>query len=277
MPVTKVHCKARADRGSFEVLEIDQCRACADSGENPCQMTPPMIRFVHDTWKDSAGRSPYSASKIGNCPRKAVLEQRFTWGADPMDMYSAMRGTMIHASLSDKMDPTAGELGEIRVFREFMGVRIGGQFDYLKFTPKYDILYDYKSVQKLPPFQYAYVKHRDQMNIYRWLLQDQEIQGHKVNIGELIVEYIASDGWKQCKAKLLDFIEVEAMISTYVNAVKPALEASEDEWMELLPPVLPYDSWECGYCDLRKMCYHLKDQQLMEQSMEEGSEDDDVF
>lgn len=275
MPVNKVHCKARAKKGSFEVLELKDCLGCVASGENPCQMTGPMIRFIHDTWKDSAGRNPYSASKIGRCPRRTVLEQRFNWGADPMDQYSAMRGTMIHDALHTKLDPSVGELGEVRVFREFMGVKIGGQFDLLQ--AKTGVLYDYKTTNKLPPFQWAYVGHRNQMNIYRWLLQGQTIEGHEIDIKELIVQYIAGDGWKQCKAKMLDFTEIEDFIANWINQVKPALDAGDD-WMILLPPCLPYDAWECNYCDLKTMCYHLKDQQLMEQSMDDDdTEDDDVF
>ena len=274
MPVNKVHCQARAGKGSFEVLELNDCLACAASGENPCQMTGPMVRFIHDTWKDSADRNPYSASKIGSCPRKTVLESKFAWGSDPMTAYAAMRGTLIHDSLHEKVDPEAGEITEVRVFKEFMGVEIGGQFDLLQ--AKSGILYDYKTVSKLPPFQWAYVSHRDQMNIYRWLLQDQELAGRKIDIKELRVQYMNMDGWKQCKAKLLDFIEVESMIARFINAVKPAMDAGDD-WIELIPDVMPYDSWLCNYCDIKSMCYHLKDQQLMEQSMDEKDEADDVF
>jgi len=269
MPVNMVHCSSRAKgKGTYEVLEIDKCAACAASGKAPCQMPAPMVRMIHAAWKDSASRNPFSASKMGSCPRKAILEQKFAWGADPKTQYASLRGTITHAAMESFVDQDNDELSEVRYKRKFAGVTIGGQFDFV--DQKRGILYDYKSVAKLPPFQYSYIGHKIQGNIYRWLLANEGI-----DIKEIFMVYISMEGWKLGIAKLMDFSEIEDIIKRFVNAVKPALDAGED-WQDYLPEVLPYDNWQCGYCDLKKACYSLKDQQLIIGSMDDD-DDDDTF
>jgi len=275
MPVTKIHCSSRPrGKGSFEVMTMEKCLECVETGENPCQLTAPLIRLIHQTWRDSKERSPYSASKVGSCPRKTVLEQKYEWGADPISTIPAIRGTMFHDMFEKYVDSTKNETAEIRFEKEFAGVKITGRFDFIDLNTQ--TLYDYKSVGKLPAFQYAYIKHKVQGNIYRWLTKGKKVGDTVIDIQNIKIFYLSMDGWKIGKAKLMDMAEVEQEIERYIKAVKPALEAEDDDWKEMLPPVLPYDNWECGYCDLKKVCYTLKDQQLMMDALED-THDDDTF
>jgi len=193
-----------------------------------------------------------------HCARKVHLEREVEYYADPHKNYPAFRGTIIHAVVQGDATPDA--VVEERYARDFEGTRISGGIDWhrlMKAKNGKTLLRDYKSTNELPKYFSAYTSHRQQLNLYRWLL---DLDPEET---EMEVVYISMDGVK--------IIPLSAGGETRTGRKKANQVWDDDQVEEFLreriallkhEPILPYrlvpeeDLWMCAeYCEVRELCY----------------------
>lgn len=207
------------------------------------------------------------------CPRKVHLERDAEFFADPAKNYPAYRGTIIHQMMENAKTP--GATVEQRIERVFEGTTISGQIDWFKVMKAKNgktLLRDYKSTDDLPRFNTAYSSHRQQVNLYRWLL---DLDPEET---ELEIVYISMNGVK--------IIPLSAGGETRTGRKKPVHVWTDDqvedfirERLRLLdrPEPLPYkqvpdeDLWLCeSYCEVKDLCYRRAYQEIARSKDAEG-------
>lgn len=212
-----------------------------------------------------------------HCARKVHLEREAEYYADPRRNYPAFRGTVIHAIVQNDAAPEA--VVEERYARDFEGTRISGGIDWhrlMKVKNGKTLLRDFKSVNELPKYNSAYTSHRQQLNLYRWLLDLDPAET------ELEVVYISMDGVK--------IIPLSAGGETRTGRKKPNQVWTDDEVEDFIRerlrllqfPIfnddpLPYrlvpeeDLWMCAeYCEVRELCYRKAWQEKARSGSPEG-------
>ncbi len=217
--------------------------------------------------------STISVTALLGCARKIHLEREADFFADPMKNYPAYRGTIIHAIVQNDASPDATV--EKRYTREFEGTTITGGIDWhATFEAKNGrtLLRDFKSAKALPKYYSAYTSHRQQVNLYRWLLDLDPAET------ELEIVYIAMEGVK--------IIPLSAGGVTRTGRKKANQVWSDDEVEDFLrvriallkrDEPLPYkqvpedDLWQCAeYCELQSLCYRKAAQEQARSPQLEG-------
>ena len=110
------------------------------------------------------------------CPRGSILERKADWIGSLDAMYASLRGTMIHRALEYVTRP--GAVAEAR----FSGtlyvpgrgdVRVSGAPDLVTGGDE-ATLYDYKTTESPPMYDYPWRHHTEQAQFNRWLVNNAE-------------------------------------------------------------------------------------------------------
>lgn len=207
------------------------------------------------------------------CARKVQLERQHDFYAEPLRNYPAFRGTIIHSIMENSATPGASV--EARYTREFEGTLISGGVDWWRVMRTKNnrvLLRDFKSVKELPKYNTAYTHHRQQVNLYRWLLDLDPVET------DIEIVYISMDGVK--------IIPLSAGGETRTGRKKPQHVWDDDQVEDFLrerialldrgEEILPYrlvpeeDLWQCDYCELRSLCHRKAFQEIARSSDAEG-------
>lgn len=207
-----------------------------------------------------------------HCARKVHLERQHDFYADPRRNFPAYRGTVIHALMEQSAAPEA--VVEKRYAREFEGTLISGGVDWYRLMTAKNgrtLLRDYKSCDELPKYNTPYTSHRQQVNIYRWLL---DLDPEQTDI-EIV--YISMEGVK--------IIPLSAGGETRTGRKKPNHIWDDDQVEDFLRErialldrdLLPYkqvpeeDLWMCDkYCEVKALCYRKAFQEIARSTDTEG-------
>lgn len=203
-----------------------------------------------------------SVTQLLGCPRKVFLEGTTEFFVAPMDNWPALRGSLIHSILEDKGGENAEV--EVRYSREHRGITISGQPDSVRVigSGKKRLLRDWKSTDTLPFYDTAYPSHRQQVSIYRWLLN------MDVRFTDCEIVYISMKGVKAIALKkggvtrygrtiqneVLSDEEVETFLDDKLLVLDAQRKAGKPVSYSNVPEE---DLWQCNFCPVRPQCYEL--------------------
>ncbi len=100
---------------------------------------------------------------VGGCMRGTLLERKEDYIGSLDLAYAAFRGTMVHAMLEQYARP--GSLAEWRFYADVNGVEISGSPDLIT----YDTIWDWKTTENPPTYNYMYESHKLQLQFNRFL------------------------------------------------------------------------------------------------------------
>jgi len=186
-----------------------------------------------------------SASQICGCLRAAYLKRHIDYFEKPGKWLPLMMGTFTHWLL--EQPPTNGtyqgltELALQRTTSE--GVVVTGHADHVDL--EHSTLSDYKTTRWLKPANLPYGTHRAQVNVYRWLLEKNEI-GPAYDTEHLQIVYIDLTGparngdhdgvviknirkWDEQRIK--NFVTDNANILYHADTDMPPKIERENQWM----------------------------------------------
>lgn len=207
-----------------------------------------------------------------HCARKVHLERESEYFTDPAKNFPAYRGTIIHSMMEESKTPEA--VVEQRYSREFEGTLISGGVDWykLKHTNGRTLLRDFKSTNELPKYNTPYTSHRQQVNLYRWLLQldpdltDMEIVYLSMEGVKIIP--LSAGGETRNGRKKPNHVWTDEQVEDFLRERIALLKRDEPLPYRLVPDE---DLWMCAeYCELRDLCYRRAWQEKARSTEPEG-------
>lgn len=255
MPLTRVTCCKGGTPETFE-----HCLRCSMYGfPHSCEHPFPVIKAMRD---NSLGRptSGLSTTDLLGCTRFYVLSKEHEYAESPIDYQARFKGTLIHSGFEDLSKGEDDVEAEVRYNRDFEHdgetYTITGKPDLRLIEWKgIGRLVDQKSAgrRKLHPEMQASEDHQRQLNIYRWILE-----GNDIHVGSLVIWYVGDTDMVQVEVPIWPTSVVEDMIRQLVMSIH------DNE----LPPILPstYTTsrktgevterrhMKCGFCPLRAVC-----------------------
>lgn len=203
-----------------------------------------------------------SVTQLLGCPRKVYLEGTIDYFVPPLDNWPALRGSLIHSLLEDQGGENTET--EVRYERKHRGVTISGQPDSVRVIGKgkKKLLRDWKSTEKIPYYDSAYPSHKQQVSIYRWLLDLDP------RFTDIEVVYVSLSGVKAIALKkggtttygrviqneVMSDEEVEAFLDDKLMVLDAQRKADRPVSYANVPEE---DLWQCSFCPVRPQCYGL--------------------
>lgn len=255
MPLVGTRCCRTGEPSDF-----DTCLQCAKYGfPESCKYPFPLIKAMRD---NSLGRPKHgvSTTDLLGCTRFFVLSKDHDYVESPGDYEARFKGTVIHSGFEELAKGEPDVEAEIRYEREFIydghTYTITGKPDCRLVKWKgIGRLIDQKSAgrRKLHPDMQASEDHQRQLNMYRWILQ-----GNDIEVGSLVIWYVGDTDMVQVEVPIWDDHLVEEMIRSLIMQIH----------YNDLPPILPSTftrsrrtgevterrHWKCDSCPLREVC-----------------------
>lgn len=225
MPVIGFDCpyKGKVDFGF--------CLRDAATHNQPCQFAYPVLKGM--VRNETKPRTGIHVTSLLGCLRKAILQQRHDLYVSPEQSYWPFRGQLAHAVVQLAQEESA--VTERTFRRQVEGITIVGTPDVI--YPDRRLLVDYKTTAMVPK-KGPYPQHAQQVNIYRWLVQ----QHYPVDRLEIV--YLDMKGAGREAVNLTPLQEVEDFILPRARLLKRAMDGGT------LPPQVGEEGrWQCwGYC-----------------------------
>jgi CRISPR/Cas system-associated exonuclease Cas4 (RecB family) len=228
---------------------------CATTGE-PATCKYPFflleaMRGNEDTRRDAG----ISASTLGACPRFVTLAGDHDYYESPQDYKARFTGSVIHGGI-EAYTSVPGVIAERRYYRQITltdgrVVVISGKMDIVLPQWKHvGKIVDMKTGgrRQLTPTMEPYDSHTEQVNEYRWILDD-PVDADPIRVGEAAIIYIKDGAMQEVPVELWPLAVTEAHIRARL----------EELLLPELPPILPDQSngkrhWKCDRCPLRDVC-----------------------
>jgi hypothetical protein len=195
-----------------------------------------------------------SASQLTGCLRGAYLKYTTEYYDKPGGLLPLMMGTFTHSLLecaitdNDRVEvPVAWTTKDL--------VTVTGHVDHVDIKNR--VLSDWKTTRWLKIANLPYGNHEAQVNIYRYLLANNEI-GDSFEAEHLQIVYIdltgpakhgEHNGVVVCPVKIWPEVKVKSYIEERARILAMAYANNE-----VPPMVRPSDAWLCGYCPVRPTC-----------------------
>lgn len=211
-----------------------------------------------------------SASMIGSCPRKAWLELKHDFYLPLEDLYwASFRGSLRHLALARYAEVHKNFVIEKRFAAKVGGIEISGAVD--AYDPQNRALLDWKTCKFISPKNLPYGEHLLQVNIYRLLLE-----ANNLPVDSISIVYMDSSGWAEVELSedggTIKYYEKGQRKTASLNAfMKPAQKTAEEIaprvqvlhqafHNDIEPPAEP--SFLCdlnnrekkSYCPVRHLC-----------------------
>lgn len=226
-----------------KLVSFDECIACAQTTENECHFTAPIIKAMIS--KEQEEREGITVTQLSGCLRESYLSYKHDYYADLEHLYFAFRGELAHLIIERYQEP--GAVVEQRFYREYNGIKISGKPDVI--LPDKKLIRDYKTAKEVPRFSYPYRNHSQQLNLYAWLVP--------FEIERLQVVYLDMKGVKICEAPRWKKSETEALL----NRKLPILD---DAFNHGIVPAADFDNWQCnGWCNVKSLCRSLYEEEIV--------------
>jgi hypothetical protein len=178
----------------------------------------------------------------GACPRSSVLERMEDWVSTLDDNYASLRGTLIHRTLEAYARP--GSIPEARFYTTIDGIELSCSPDLLTV----DTLYDYKTTETQPAYNYPYRNHTEQVQFNAYICRHAEkweaADGSKIELPfdprenparHAVVVYLGPKGPKQLQTEKKQ--EFTTPTGATVDGDRPYMW-SDEEVLEVLRPRL---------------------------------------
>lgn len=276
--LTQVRCRWRSPEGDEERYSVDECRACASTGINPCGYPLPIIlQATRDRDKHVVQSS---ATMFASCPREQAIKANYDWAVSPELAYTRSFGSLVHQGAETTVNVYLASADELE--RQRLQEVIETEHRYARpyilpdgqtaiVTSQLDILYktergsytirDYKVVDSVTDAALTrkVASYIPQFSIQRWIL---------AGLG-MRVERIDLDFLTQKKPRIVNlFPDGERAIPT---ASLMSLEETEHYFDERLPILFqglsnvclpgvltsPQEWWRCRFCDVQQTCSGL--------------------
>ena len=193
-----------------------------------------------------------SASQLCGCLRQAYLKRRVDYYTIPGSWLPMMMGTLVHEMLASG---NGNDLREIRLqWTTANRIKVTGHADHFDLST--NTLSDFKTTRWLTLSRVPYGTHGVQLNVYRWLLLNNEI-GPQYQADSLQVVYVDLTGpGKQhqgiviCPVEVWGDDRVEAFITGKAGILRDAQAG-------ILPKRVSKNlGWMCRYCPdrVRQAC-----------------------
>lgn len=124
-----------------------------------------LVKGIVDSHQERGARLSVT-TLTGGCMRGTLLERKEDYIGSLDSAYAAFRGTMVHAML--ERYARTGSLAEWRFYGEVDGIEISGSPDLIT----YDTVWDWKTTENPPTFNYMWPNHRDQLQYNRFLFNN---------------------------------------------------------------------------------------------------------
>lgn len=159
--------RANAETGRYPSWsKLDDILATAESATPKWSPWPyELVKSLADQHQERGARLSVTAL-TGGCMRGNIVERKEDYVAQLDDMYAALRGSMIHRTLEFAARP--GSLAEWRFYTDVKGIEISGSPDLIT----YDCLWDYKTTENPPAFDYMYNGHKLQLQFNRYIFNN---------------------------------------------------------------------------------------------------------
>ena len=245
-----------------QLVTKEYCLNCS-LNISPCGYDYPLIKRVH---KALEPRSGIHVTDLVHCLRRAYYERTVEQPERVSEVLYRVLGTAMHSIIEDEEDPNV--ITELPL--EYQGVV--GTVD--AYYPEHKRLVDHKTTRWLKKANLPYGDHEKQVNIYRWLLENNGFE-----VDRMFLHYIDMSGPSKCRSCKLPLIEeagimvcpvcgkpnrnghhgtamlpvpIELMseIEEFVLTRKEALEKSLEEG---IPPQSDA-GYLCNYCQFRGIC-----------------------
>ena len=164
-------------------VSMDYCKSCALDIPSPCGFDYALIKRIHDALQPRDG---VHVTDLVGCLKRTWYEETEPLPERPSDVMYRILGTATHALLEDEQDENL--ITELPL--EYEG--IVGRVD--AYYPTSDTLIDLKTTRWLMPAKLPYGDHELQVNVYRWLLEN---NGYPVN--RMFLHYIDLSGPSKCR------------------------------------------------------------------------------
>jgi len=245
----------------YREIEVpkDDCYNCAMTNDNPCPYTAPIIKSILE---NENSRDYISVTTLLSCPRKYILSQKSDYYDTLDNMFYKWRGTVYHGVVDSCQDSSVA-MSEERFEVVIDGIKLTGKPDELIVDK--GILRDYKTTKKLPKYDVPYVNHTAQLNIYKYILE-QNLRKDNPNFKIIRMEiiYLDMEGIKKTRAPIWTEEKV-------VNFIIPRLQLLDSSIKNNIIPekVDVKDMWQCGYCSINEQCERLHRKEIEQRYISE--------
>lgn len=249
-------------------ISFEDCIACAETTENACNFTAALLRILSQLGE----KHEITVTSILGCLRNTYLSRKHDYFAEPGELYWLYRGRLAHKVLEDAVDSDT-QITETEFKRKIDDIEIYGTPDII--LPKKRLIRDYKTCAEVPKYRQdkPYSNHIQQLNIYAWVVSGQD-KGRKngkevifdnplPEIKRLQVTYLDMKNVKTTDAPLYKKEKVEEFLRLRAPVLKEALDNG------IVPP--KEDTWQCGYCNVVKICQRLYEEELFEKFKSSGA------
>jgi hypothetical protein len=240
-------------------ISFEECLACANTTDNPCQFTKYLIEQMLSY---NEPREGISVTSLLGCHRKTYLERRYEY-FEPLEwLWYRFRGHLLHAIAERSTKDNSDYISEKRYFKEIHGVLVSGKPDIIILL--YKLLQDLKTCASIPKYQHPYSNHGLQVNTYRYLIHpdtgvplDEDGKPlEAIPIERLEIVYMSMKDVKKLPAKVMTFKAVEKALKSPIEALNHAFTTNT------LPGMCDSKGqWQCDFCGAKDLCkkYQMDD------------------
>lgn len=296
MLVGSLCCKNRDRRE----IPVEECLEHCLSGNNYCGTPYELQRMLFEGVQDRKLRLS-TTSILDKCDRQEWYKRKTDYAVDPATLYSAQRGTLIHAKMESHQHPRM-----VAEHRYIMDLDEDSSFSCQPdlIDPVNGVMSDYKSAAETPVFDYPWPDHKMQLFVNRWVVDNAHTvvtpDGEAIDLRgperekyvprewtKLVVVYLAIKNFKpiactrsiQVEAKgggfknvrvpdIGDDDEIESFVRTRYMEVSTALQNDEppsltEKYRTMTHPL-------CQYCPFREDCFDTEVQRAMSKRLEDS-------
>ncbi|MEM2973346.1 MAG: hypothetical protein QXS50_04270 [Candidatus Caldarchaeum sp.] len=183
--------------------------------------------------------------------RSTLLERKEDYIASLDNGYAALRGTMIHRTLEHAARP--GSIAEWRFFTTVDGQELSCSPDLIT----YDTIWDYKTTENPPSFDYMYTGHKLQLQFNRFIFNNAEkwqpndpsidpatipLDPHHTKVQHLCIVYLGPKGPKVLET--VKSVEITNSSGKKVKVKKPDIWTDNQVLKELRPRL---EAWKMAW------------------------------
>ena len=232
MPVIGTLCCRTGEPARF-----DSCIGCAKTGKPARCKHPLHILESMRTNEATRANAGLSVTSLLGCQRRAQLHREYDYYEDPTAVEARFKGTLVHEGMERLTKDHHDVIQEVRYARRIGDQAITGKMDLI--LPDFDggpRIVDFKSAgrRKLAPDMVPSESHVEQVNVYRWILEDGyeaeattlEVGGYErvwhetvqMKVGSAAILYIGDNGMQEVEIPLWPLAMTEAFVADKVNA-----------------------------------------------------------
>lgn len=246
------------------------------------------LKIIFSQQEDEKRGESISASALkSECDRNLVLTRKEGYSASIESMFRAFHGTLLHGQL-ERAAPV-GSVAEVRYWARIDGEPVSCKPDLL--DVRAGKLFDYKTKEEVPVFDYPYKGDALQLQINRFIITHAErVEDGDVTVlltdenrgewvpaewSELVVVYVDPRRFKPItvtksvqvpkksgegtKSSRVPYIMEDDEVYDFIRTRREQISGGFEDYPEALPPIPEgwegQTGWLCGYCPVKARCF----------------------